>query len=86
MPISNLPKGACLQADIRALHDGEHQGLGRRAMIRFIILGLAFLAVWFAAARAIRLVRTREIDWTGVVFMIGFVVIAFYLRQATGMG
>lgn len=55
-------------------------------MIRFVILGLVFCAVWFAVTRLVQFARTREIDWTGIVFMIGFVVIALYLRHATGMG
>jgi NAD(P)-dependent dehydrogenase (short-subunit alcohol dehydrogenase family) len=36
--------------------------------------------------QAIRFVRTRKIDWTGVAFAIGFVVLAFYLREITGWG
>ncbi|MCO5065779.1 MAG: hypothetical protein M9924_15385 [Rhizobiaceae bacterium] len=55
-------------------------------MIRFVVLGLVIVAVSFLAAQAIRFARTREIDWTGLAFMVGFVVMAFYLRHATGMG
>lgn len=54
-------------------------------MIRFLIIGLVFLAIWLAVTRALRFAQTREIDWTGVAFMIGFVVLAFYLREITGI-
>jgi hypothetical protein len=55
-------------------------------MIRFVIIALIVLAAWVLALNTIRLLRGRKIDWTGIAFMIGFVVLAFYLRHATGMG
>ncbi|MGC4027062.1 MAG: hypothetical protein QM744_19130 [Mesorhizobium sp.] len=55
-------------------------------MIRFVILGLLFVVAWFAVTRTIQFVRTRQIDWTGVAFMVGFVVVALYLRHKTGIG
>ncbi|RFC65566.1 hypothetical protein DY251_17345 [Mesorhizobium denitrificans] len=63
-----------------------HQGLEGRAMIRFVIMGLLFVAAWFLVTRAIQFARTRQIDWTGVAFMVGFVVVALYLRHKTGIG
>lgn len=55
-------------------------------MIRFVILGLLFVIAWIAVTRTIQAARTKQIDWTGVAFMIGFVVTAFYLRHKTGIG
>ncbi|WP_170971398.1 MULTISPECIES: hypothetical protein [Mesorhizobium] len=55
-------------------------------MIRFVIMGLLFVAAWFLVTRAIQFARTRQIDWTGVAFMVGFVVVALYLRHKTGIG
>lgn len=55
-------------------------------MIRIVILGLLFAAAWFLVTRGIQFARTRKIDWTGVAFMVGFVVVAFYLRHKTGIG
>jgi hypothetical protein len=30
--------------------------------------------------------KKANIDWGGIVFACGFVILAFYLRHATGMG
>ncbi|MBX3597234.1 MAG: hypothetical protein KF874_06650 [Rhizobiaceae bacterium] len=55
-------------------------------MIRFVILGLIVLVVWFLIMRAVRFAQTREIDWTGIALMVAFVMLAFYLRHTTGIG
>lgn len=55
-------------------------------MIRLVILGLLFVVAWIAVTRTIQFARTRQVDWTGVAFMVGFVIIAFYLRHTTGIG
>lgn len=68
-----------------SLPTSRNKGFEGEAMIRFLIIGLVFLAIWLAVTRAIRFAQTREIDWTGVAFMIGFVVLAFYLREITGI-
>lgn len=55
-------------------------------MIRLVVIACAVVLAWLLAVQAIRFVRTRKIDWTGVAFAIGFVVLAFYLREMTGWG
>ncbi|MET3790322.1 hypothetical protein [Aquamicrobium terrae] len=55
-------------------------------MIRFVIIALIVLAAWVLLLNTIRVFRGMKIDWTGVAFMIGFVVLAFYLRHVSGMG
>lgn len=55
-------------------------------MIRFVFIAIAVLALWLVVLQVVRFIKTRQIDWTGVTFAIGFVVLAFYLRHATGMG
>lgn len=55
-------------------------------MIRLVIIALAVIFAWMTVLHLMKLVRTREIDWTGISFMIGFVVLAFYLRNVTGIG
>lgn len=55
-------------------------------MIRLVaFVALAALIAWVVVQVA-RLLRGARVDWTGVTFMIGFVVLAFWLRHATGMG
>jgi len=55
-------------------------------MIRLVaFVALAALVAWIVA-QIVRGLRGARIDWTGITFMIGFVVLAFWLRHATGMG
>lgn len=55
-------------------------------MIRFVLIAFAVIAIWLIAMQAIRYFKTRQIDWTGVTFAVGFVSLAFYLRAVTGIG
>lgn len=55
-------------------------------MIRLIIVGFAVVLAWLLVLQAIRFIKTRKIDWTGITFAIGFVVLAFYLRNFFGWG
>lgn len=55
-------------------------------MLRLVFAVLIVLAVWLALARMFRFLKRSDVDWTGVTAIIGFVVLAFYLRHATGMG
>jgi len=55
-------------------------------MIRLVIVAFAVVLVWLLVLQAIRFTKTRKIDWTGVTFAIGFVVLAFYLRNVFGWG
>ena len=55
-------------------------------MVRLVL----FIALAVAAAVALwklyGMIEARRIDWTGVAFIVGFVVLALWLRQETGIG
>lgn len=55
-------------------------------MIRLVVIALLVVAVWLAALQFLRLARSEKIDWSGIAFAIGFVVLAVYLRHVTGIG
>lgn len=55
-------------------------------MIRIVFVACAVILIWLLVLQAIRFIRTRKIDWTGISFAVGFVVLAFYLRQVMGWG
>lgn len=55
-------------------------------MIRFVIVAVAAIATCLLLLRLFRSLQKRRIDWTGIATMIGFIVLAFYLRHVTGIG
>ena len=55
-------------------------------MIRFVLVALALCAVIFLILRIARELGRANVDWRGVGFAAGFVVLAFYLRHATEIG
>ena len=55
-------------------------------MIRIVIVGLIVVTVWILAVKVLRALKGANVDWTGVSFAIGFIVLAFWLRHVTGMG
>ena len=55
-------------------------------MIRLVLVFVVLLALALAGRALYRYVRTHAIDWTGVTAAIGFVALAFWLRDVTGMG
>jgi tRNA(Met) C34 N-acetyltransferase TmcA len=55
-------------------------------MIRVVLIALSLAAMLYLLAGAIRMAREARIDWRGVAFGAGFVVLAFWLRHVTGMG
>lgn len=55
-------------------------------MIRFVILAVVIIVGWVLMLKLYRQVKEKRIDWTGVTAIIGFIVLAFYLRYATGYG
>ncbi|HEV2507365.1 MAG TPA: hypothetical protein VGV39_30120 [Mesorhizobium sp.] len=55
-------------------------------MIRIVVVGLIVLAVWILAMKLLRVLKGANVDWTGISFAIGFIVLAFWLRHVTGMG
>lgn len=58
---------------------------GCRMIRLFIILPLVVIA-WFLVVKLIKDVKSAKIDWTGVATIVGFIVLAFWLRHVTGMG
>lgn len=55
-------------------------------MIRIVLFALALAAIVYLALRIARELRQANVDWRGVAFAAGFVVLAFYLGGATGIG
>jgi hypothetical protein len=55
-------------------------------MIRLVVIALAVLAAWFLLLKLSRALKGADVDWTGITFAAGFIVLAFYLRHVTGMG
>lgn len=55
-------------------------------MIRFFIFAIAITALCLLLFKLIDALRKARIDWGGVAFACGFIVLAFYLRHVTGMG
>jgi len=55
-------------------------------MIRFLIIAIAISVLCLILFKLVRAAREARIDWGGVAFACAFIVLAFYLRHATGMG
>jgi len=55
-------------------------------MIRIVAIILLAVMLWALLTRLACWLRRTDIDWTGVTFAVGFVVLAFWLRHVTGMG
>jgi hypothetical protein len=55
-------------------------------MIRFVALFVLLAVAAFLVTEVARRMKDARIDWTGVAFAVGFVVLAFWLRHVTGMG
>lgn len=55
-------------------------------MIRLVVIAVLVVLVGIAVLGIMRLLRSRNVDWNGIMFALGFVVLAFYLRHVTGMG
>ena len=55
-------------------------------MPRLIFIALGVLLVWYLGWQLFRYLKGRQIDWTGITFAVGFVILAFYLRFVTDIG
>lgn len=55
-------------------------------MIRLLLLFLLMALCAYVLLQVVRSAKAARIDWTGLTFIAGFVVLAFWLRHATGMG
>lgn len=55
-------------------------------MLRFVVIALIVVVVWVVIWKLVRDIKAAKVDWTGWAFIVGFVVLAFYLRHVTGIG
>lgn len=55
-------------------------------MVRFVVIALIAVLIWALLLKLVKETRNASIDWTGVTVIVGFVVMAFWLRHVTGMG
>jgi len=59
---------------------------GVSEMIRLVVIAVLVVLVWLAAMQVVRMLKSKNLDWNGIVFALGFVALAFYLRHVTGIG
>lgn len=55
-------------------------------MIRVVVAAVLIVLLWLGLTAAIRILRRNTIDWSGVAFAIGFVMLALWLHHVTGAG
>jgi uncharacterized BrkB/YihY/UPF0761 family membrane protein len=55
-------------------------------MLRLLLFVLCLVLGAAALFKLVRAVQRRQWDWPGVAFAIGFVLLAIYLRNMTGIG
>ncbi|TIN10853.1 MAG: hypothetical protein E5Y14_08080 [Mesorhizobium sp.] len=49
-------------------------------------MALIVVVAWFLLVKLIKVLKSVNVDWTGVTTIIGFIALAFWLRHITGMG
>ncbi|MEX4010683.1 hypothetical protein [Neoaquamicrobium sediminum] len=55
-------------------------------MLRIVVVVFALIAAAYLLLRLARELGKADMDWRGIVFVAGFVVLAFYLRHVTEIG
>jgi tRNA(Met) C34 N-acetyltransferase TmcA len=55
-------------------------------MIRFVFLFLLLVLCAWVVMQVVHAAKGGRVDWTRISFMAGFIVLAFWLRHATGLG
>jgi hypothetical protein len=55
-------------------------------MLRIVIVVFALIAASYLLLRLARELGRADMDWRGIVFVAGFVALAFYLRHVTEIG
>ncbi|WP_292192748.1 hypothetical protein [Mesorhizobium sp.] len=55
-------------------------------MIRLVVIALVVVAAWILLVKLVKQVKSANVDWTGIITIIGFIALAFWLRHITGMG
>jgi hypothetical protein len=55
-------------------------------MLRFVVIAVGLVVLCLMLMKLAAEIKKANIDWIGIAFACGFIVLAFYLRNATGMG
>ena len=55
-------------------------------MLRFVVIALIVILAWIVLMKLIRDIRASRVDWKGWAIIAGFIALAFYLREVTGIG
>lgn len=55
-------------------------------MLRVVLIGLVVILAALTLRAIVGWLRGKRIDWTGVTFCIGFIIVALWLRHVTGLG
>ena len=55
-------------------------------MLRFVVIALIVIVAWVLLMKLLRDIRASRVDWKGWAIIAGFIALAFYLRQVTGIG
>jgi undecaprenyl pyrophosphate phosphatase UppP len=55
-------------------------------MLRLVLIVVCAIAGAIALYKLYQFIKTRQWDWTGLAFAVAFVVLAIWLRDATGTG
>ena len=55
-------------------------------MLRFVVIALIVIVAWVLLMKLFRDIRASRVDWKGWAIIAGFIALAFYLRNVTGIG
>ena len=55
-------------------------------MLRLVVIALIVIVTWIVLVKLFRDIRASRVDWKGWAIIAGFVALAFYLRNVTGIG
>ncbi|WP_292546307.1 hypothetical protein [Mesorhizobium sp.] len=55
-------------------------------MVRLVVIALVVVLAWILLVRLTKVLKSANVDWTGITTIIGFIALAFWLRHITGMG
>ena len=55
-------------------------------MRRLVVIALIVIVAWIVLVKLFRDIRASRVDWKGWAIIAGFVALAFYLRNVTGIG
>ena len=55
-------------------------------MLRFVVIALIVIVAWMVLVKLFCDIRASKVDWKGWAIIAGFIALAFYLREVTGIG